>query len=109
MCYYQCALSFYYGRSHVLYPIKEPYGYHLEILVACPNMPTLPNHAHSLNCHESKLTAQKYCYYVLERREIIGHYLLRKWNDSIKNICQYFNLKLGMIGLVGGRIWAGNQ
>ena len=32
-----------------------------------------------------------------------------KWKDSIVNFCQYFNLKVGVIGQVGVRVWAGNQ
>ena len=34
---------------------------------------------------------------------------MKKWKDSIVTFRQYFNLKVGMIGQAGGRIWAGNQ
>ena len=34
---------------------------------------------------------------------------LKKWKDSIVNFRQYSSLKVGMIGQVGGRIYAGNQ
>ena len=32
-----------------------------------------------------------------------------KWKDSVKNFLQYCNLKVDVIGQVGGRIWVGNQ
>ena len=32
-----------------------------------------------------------------------------QWNDSIRNFCQYFKLKVCVIGQAGGRIWEGNQ
>ena len=36
-------------------------------------------------------------------------YLGEKWKDSIVNFRQYFNLKVGMFGQVGGPVWEGNQ
>ena len=37
------------------------------------------------------------------------HYLAKKCNDYITNFHQYFNLKVGVIVQVGGRIWSLNQ
>ena len=36
-------------------------------------------------------------------------YLAGKWRDSIVNFRQYFNLKVGVFGQVGGRVWAGRR
>ena len=36
--------------------------------------------------------------YVLERCK--RNYLVKKCNNSIKNFCQYFNLKIGVIGQI---------
>ena len=74
---------------------------------SCPNTPTLPSHAHPWQINENKLIVEKYCYYVLKRCK--RYHLVKKWNDSIVNSCQYFILKVGVIGQVGGHIWAGNQ
>ena len=38
-----------------------------------------------------------------------GHYFVGKWKGSIVNFRQYFKLKVGMFGQVGGRVWVGNQ
>ena len=69
--------------------------------------PTLPNHTHPRNFLQNKFIVEKYCYYGLERCK--GHYLVKKSNDYIINFCQCFSLKLGVIGQVGGCIWAANS
>ena len=72
-------------------------------MVACQNMPTLPNPLHPQNFNVYTVL----CYCVLERCK--RHYLMKKSNDSILNFRQYFLLKVGVIRQVGGHIRTGNQ
>ena len=76
-------------------------------LVACPNRPTMSYYVHLLKYQDKKLMVQKYCCYVPKRCK--RHYLVKKWNDFIKNYHKFFNLKVTVIMQVGGCIWAGNQ
>ena len=55
-----------------------------------------------------KSVGQKYCFSVLERCK--RQYMAKKWNNYyIVKFCQYFNLKVGLIGQVSRHIWAGNH
>ena len=77
------------------------------LLVACPNTPTLPNHAHPQDFNENKLIVQKKCYYVFIGCKDIT------WQKNGKIPSSTFVrisiLKVGVFGQIGGRVWPGNQ
>ena len=67
------------------------------------------NHAHSWNFHENKWIIHKYGFYLLERCKKTRRRNGMTIEYQFINFCQYFNLKVGLSGQVGGHIWAGHQ
>ena len=69
------------------------------LLLACPNTPTLPNHAHPRDFNENKLIVQKKCYYVFRG---IKDYTWWKMDRFHRQLSLVFQFK-------SGRDWAGRR